>query len=1105
MRLQQKLPLALILITGLLMPLTAASASGASSGPAWTIRSLAQPTDFSPASNGDSYTLLVTNVGNAAAQGPIVISDTLPAGVHAQHAPSVVGEDLSDESSQGFECTEATLGPVQCVQHEEVPPGHTLRMEIDVAVEAGASGGACAEDTSSRCVENAASVSGGGAAAVATSEQTPLREEQAGFGIKEFSMQALNADGTTDTQAAGHPYTLTTTFALNTDNNAIGEGTTIHTPEELKDVVVDLPQGLLGNPQDTPRCPLFLLLKTTAESGCPPNTAIGTIVFEAAPGRFRASSPHGSETTAVYNMAPEAGYQAEFGFTYLGSPVFIYARAVRMGATYGIQVTVPGIPELHTAFTSLTLFGEPAERNGGTSSPAPFFTNPVDCSSGSTPARVEVDTWQHPGHYYSQEVESFPTMTGCEMLQFQPRLQVAPETTQADEPSGYGFEIESPQNESPFSPGTPELRDATVTLPPGVSVSPSAANGLDACQATGAHGIGIPAGDGTARDVGEGEELGADGFPHLTPGHCPGASTIGTVEITTPLLEAPLKGHVFVGQPGCGGEGQAPCTPTDAADGNLVHLYLEAAGSGVVIKLPGEVTVNQATGQLTAHFKENPQFPFSELKLHFEGGPRASLANPLSCGVATTTSDLSPWSGGGGINSTPDGTPVAAFTVSWDGAGGACPPAPPFGPSLTAGTVSSAAGAFSPFTLTLNRPDRNQYLSQLAVRMPPGLLGMLSSVQLCGEPRAAQGACPAASEVGTTAVAAGTGSQPLWETGHVFLTTGYKGAPFGLSVVVPAVAGPFNLGEVVVRAAINVDSSTGAITVTSDPFPQLIDGIPLRIQTVNVTIGGVGANNKFIFNPTSCAQQQIATTVTGAQGATATPSSPFAASGCRNLPFNPRVTIKTNGRTSKRDGASLNVKVTQAHGEAGIHRFELQLPTALPSRLSTLQQACPEAQFKANPAGCPPGSIIGSAMAITPVLNVPLTGPAYLVSYGGAAFPDLVFVLQANERGGRIRIDLVGHTDIKKGITYSRFQTVPDAPITSFTTTLPEGPHSVLGAFGNLCAKHLTAPATITGQNGAVLTQKLNIAVTGCPKAKKATKKAKHARKARRAPARGAR
>ncbi len=285
------------------------------------------------------------------------------------------------------------------------------------------------------------------------------------------------------------------------------------------------------------------------------------------------------------------------------------------------------------------------------------------------------------------------------------------------------------------------------------------------------------------------------------------------------------------------------------------------------------------------------------------------------------------------------------------------------------------------------------------------------------------------------------------------------------------------------RSRIDIDPDTSALTVTSDPLPQFRDGVPLRIQTLNITIDRPG----FTFNPTNCATKQITASVEAVQGATANLSAPLNLEGCNALPFHPGFHISTRALTSKARGASLTVNVTSGAGQANIGKVDLQLPKQLPARLTTLQQACTEAQFVANPAGCPAASVIGSAKAVTPVLNVPLIGPAYLVSHGGAAFPDVQFILQ----GEGVRIDLDGKTLIKRGITYSRFETVPDAPISSFETVLPQGPHSVLAADlpvkakGSLCGVKLVVPTTLTGQNGVVVKQSTRVGVSGCPKVKK--------------------
>jgi hypothetical protein len=1079
---------------------SAPSAVAAPPGPGWSIRSVAQPTNFTPGSD-DRYVLVVTNVGSGRtlANAPITISDTLPEFVHAV---SISGEDLKTQGT--LACSAIT---VQCVG-EDIGPGGTVIVTINVAVEPGNRLPECEPTSPGPC--NTASVSGGGASSMTTVEHTSFSSEMAPFGIQDFSLQAFDADGSLSTQAGGHPYTVSTNLDFTSD--VVGEED--FAPEQVKDVIVDLPAGLIGNPQSVPRCPLSALLEDSDVTGCPPSSRIGTVIFERAPGVFHPSEEPESETTGIYNLKPEPGFPAEFGFTFLSKGIYMYASAVRIDGQLRLRVTVPGVPELAVMGSTLQFFGNPAEQGSGTGPQIPFFTNPVDCEAGPLSATVEVDTWQHPaserGGIYSNFAEStaYPRVTGCNLLQFQPNLTVQADNTQADEPSGYTFTVTNPQDESSFQPGTPELKNATVTLPPGVSVSPSAADGLRACAATGEEGINIgngqtlgPGKPGAGEDTGDPEatELGAghlgggknesspydDGLYHTAPGHCPAASTIGTVEVTTPLLASPMEGHVYIAQPECGGGGQPGCIEEDALTGKLFKVYLEAAGSGSIVKLEGRASVNPATGQILASFLENPQVPFSSLKLHFNGGPRAPLANPQACGPATTGANFSAWS----APFTLDSQAFSSFTIDWDGAGGACPGALPLAPSLVAETADPTAGAFSPFSLTLSRADRQQYLSQLSVTMPPGLLAMISRVSLCGEPQAAAGTCPAASEIGTVTVAVGPGSHPYWVTGRVYLTGVYNGAPFGLSIVVPAQAGPFNLGEVVVRSAITVNPETSAVTITSAPLPQIIYGVPLRMQTVNVDVNRAG----FIFNPTNCGERHVAVTVTGAQGAQADVSNPFAAAGCKSLPFSPMFTASTQAMTSKANGASLDVKVAYKPGQANIKSVAVTLPKQLPARLTTIQQACLAATFEANPAACPAGSLIGVAKASTPVLPGQLTGPAYLVSHGGAAFPDVVVILQ----GDGVRADLTGNINIapKTEVTSSTFANIPDVPVTSFAFNLPEGSHSALAPNlprkdrGDLCGETLTMLTAITGQNGLHIKQDTKVAVSGCPKVKAKTRK----------------
>jgi hypothetical protein len=387
------------------------------------------------------------------------------------------------------------------------------------------------------------------------------------------------------------------------------------------------------------------------------------------------------------------------------------------------------------------------------------------------------------------------------------------------------------------------------------------------------------------------------------------------------------------------------------------------------------------------------------------------------------------------------------------------------------------------------------------VHTPPGLLGMLSSVTLCEEPAANAGDCPESSQIGTTRVASGAGSHPFEIEGRIYLTRGYGGAPFGLSVVTPAVAGPFNLGLVVVRARIAVDPRTSELTVTTDEtgphaLPQIIFGVPLRLQRITVNIDRPG----FMFNPTNCGQQQVTARIAGTGQTVAQVASPFAASDCRSLAFEPSFAVGTAGHTSRRFGASLDVKLTYPKGsmgsDANIAKVHVELPRQLPARASTLNKACLAEVFDRDPAACPAGSVVGIARASTPVLPVQLSGPAYFISHGGAEFPSLVVVLQ----GDGVRVDLEGETFINKrtNITSSTFRTVPDVPVNSFELYLPEGKYSALAANGSLCkaAARLKMPTEFTAQNGAVMKQSTKIEVSGC--GKKQNGRAARARASRR-------
>jgi hypothetical protein len=1086
-----------------------ADAATASAG--WTITSLARPTNFTEADNQrceqsggeafcDSYMVTVTNSGSQATDGtPVTITDTLPRGVEfksvltpAAGASTMETGGVEWRSGEVFPCgagTELTSGPdagrwqVSCTYEGKVPAGDVLQVDVQGLV-----------TTSEKEVAalNDAEVDGGGVSPAAKTTDpgvgyahVNLLNAPSEFGADYFNMSVQGVDGRPDEQAGDHPYAVTSGFDINSVMPKYPTPSLRYEPvQTVKDVVVYLPLGLAGDPLAAARCPVGDV--QAFPSLCPASSRVGTFAIDLS--GDEQGAPSTLFPAPIFNAVPEHGYPAEFGFNFYGTEIMMYASVVRTPAGYMLRVATPGISNatpgdgktVMGAF--LTFFGDPAEHNGGQTAAAGFFTNPTRCGAESLKARIEVDSWRAPGDWRSSETTVYPQIAGCNLLQFNPTIDAKPyETTQTDTPSGYEVDLKVPQSANPWPTlATPDLRNTTVALPAGVALSPSAANGLVGCKAEGPEGINVGSSDigPGGQDLGDPEatELGAghaggngspydDGLYHIAPGHCPLKSQIGEVEIETPLLPKPLKGHVYVAKPQCGGEGQEPCKPEDATNGKLYGLYLEASGSGVIVKLKGKVSADPATGQLTTTFTENPQLPFEELKLKLDGGQQAPLANPQTCGTATTTTLLEPWGG-------PTATRSAEFPVT------GCVNPMPFGPGFSAGTVQTLGGAFTPFTMTLTRKDGEQDLAGVSLTMPPGLAGLVSKVPLCPEPQASLGTCPAASRIGTVNAAAGAGSEPLWLSGPVYLTGPYKNAPFGLSVVVPAVAGPFNLGNVIERAAINLDPHTAQVTVTSDPFPQIRDGVPLRLKEVNVTVD----RPEFMFNPTNCSQLHITGTVSGdmpdgSAGATAPVSTPFAVAGCKNLPFKPSFSALTHANPSRNGGAYLDVLVKSGAGQANIASVKVNLPKVLPSRLSTLKLACTEAQFAADPAGCPAGSKVGSATAYTPVLPVALTGPAYFVSHGGAKFPELVLVLQ----GDGVTMDLAGETFISsKGITSSTFRSVPDVPITRFDLVLPTGAHSALAGNGSFCAGAMYMPTQIKGQNGAVVKQNTKIAVTGC-------------------------
>jgi hypothetical protein len=1047
----------------------AGAAVAAVPGMSWSIHSFATPSEFSTednsacAENGcDAYQVTVANVGGAGGDGsPVTLTDTLPVGVTA-HSVTLnwtgLPAELGGETLNLAEllCSGLT-NPVVCTLPTAefglppIAPDDRLELTIQVNV----------QTSSPQMLTDTATVAGGGAPQASTSVQNPVNTTAPSFGLSSFTAPILGLDGAPDAQAGDHPYEYRTRIDFNNVLRVPPDswsGRQLHTSvRDLKDVDVDLPVGFTGSVLAAPQCTLAQL---SSLQHCPTDTIVGHV---------RTEPELDSVNGPLYNMVPEHGVAGELGFydTTRGTHV-IDLDAVPTPTGYTLRASTTDIPQVALSDIELVVYGNPTARDGSGSSPLAQFTNPSVCTGEPLASALHMDSWQVPGSVNADGTPNLsdpawvsgtaetPAVSECDQLRYEPQLSAQPDSATADGPAGLDFTLNVPQKEQPGQLATPPLRDAHVTLPAGLTVNPAAAGGLQACS--------------EAQIGWHGESL--FDFDASRPA-CPEASKIGSVEVETPALPGVLPGSIYLAA-----QNENPFHSLLAG-----YVTIDDPTTGVLVKIAGNLTPDPATGRITGVFDENPQFPFSALRLHFDGGPRGDLATPTGCGTYTTASDLMPWSA---PDSGPDATPFSTFALQTECARG-------FTPGFVAGTTNPQAGAYAPFTLSIARQDGEQNLAGIAVQLPEGLLGKIAGIPLCPEANAQAGTCPEASRVGSVTAGAGAGPDPYFVTGSAYLTGAYNGGPYGLVEEVPAVAGPFNLGTVVVRQSLRIDPHTAQVTAVSDPLPTILDGIPLRVRRVEVTLDRPG----FTFNPTSCTPMQVTGQVTSTEGATANLASRFQAGGCGELPFKPSFKVSTQAKSSKQNGASLTVTVASSQGQANIAKVAVSLPKQLPSRLTTIQQACPEGTFAANPASCPAGSNIGTATATTPVLANPVSGPAYLVSHGGAAFPNLVLILQ----GEGVTLELSGSIDIKKGVTSSAFDSVPDAPINTFVLSLPEGPHSALTtalpakAKGDLCGSGLTMPTTITGQNGAVITQSTKIAVSGCPKAKAKVKpKRKHAK-----------
>jgi hypothetical protein len=1109
MRARTRPSAALILLAVALTMLLGASTDAHATG-WWRLASRTAPSYLAHGGRG-TIVISATNVGDSsilASSTPVTVKAELPTELQATEIKGAPAFELVEEGHQ-MSCQLATLTCVS--QPEAFVPFQALIVSVQVQVASGAaSGEQVRASVSGGQQEGGAGVGGASAAAPITvnDEPTPFGVEPEGY-----SIAPEEEGGGADLRAGSHPFQLTTTLDLNETTEDVAGQLVPSAPALPRELDFDLPPGLIGDPEAVPTCATvdFLAISTGDTNLCNAASAIGVAVVTIdEPAHFH----YVTRSVPLWNLEPAQGEPARFGFEVLKVPV-VLDTSLREGGDYGVTVSVTNAPQAAQILSSeVTIWGAPGAVShdpargwacllGGAyfngeqpcDPPAPrpeeaFLTLPTSCT-GTIGTTVEGSSWPvdvlagETGPSASLEgantrFDLTGGLEGCAATPFDPSIELSPESDQASTPTGLKVDVHIPQSSTLQADGTAEsdLRDTTVTLPPGVEINPSSANGLQACSEAqiGYEGPGAtdPLSPGAAEPL---------RFSTVAAS-CPEASKVGTVRVHTPLLEHELTGSVYL-------------AAQDANPfGSLIALYIVAEDpySGIRVKLAGEVQLNPSTGQIISTFDNAPQVPFEDFELEFFGGPRASVSTPAHCGSPTSEALFTPWSQGEAklASSAP-----GEFAIGSGPGGSACASPLPFAPTTHAGSSDTQAGAFASYSLTVENPDGSQPLRELTIHLPDGIAALISTVTPCPEPPAGQEwSCGPDSEIGHSLAASGIGSEPYQLRGTVYLTTGYDGAPFGILVVTPAVAGPFDLGNVDVHSRIQVNPSSAAVTLTTDPFPQFVDGVPVDLKTIAATIDRPG----FAFNPTSCEPATIDTTLTGNEGTTVERANHFQASGCSTLPFHPKLTARTTGHASKPDGTSFTVEVTSAGlGQENVKKVDLQLPKQLPSRQSTLKEACPDTIFDANPSGCESApyehSVVGYATVHTPVLKSPLSGPAILVSHASAAFPDLEFVLQ----GEGIELVLDGHTDIKSGVTYSRFESAPDAPFTSFETVLPAGQYSILGAYAGeanpeeLCPDKLVMPTTITSQAGTTITSTTPVSTTGCGavkgyKAKKPTK-----------------
>jgi uncharacterized repeat protein (TIGR01451 family) len=1035
-----------------LLLLSAASASAMTTTPVWNLEVHHNQTNFQPGEKAE-YWIDLFNVGDVDSSGPVTVTVQLPPGITRDYT-------RRNTPPLNWECPGAPGDTVITCTTSETIVRHVRISGLAIGVDV-------APDASGTPVTTVTAEGGGGATDTEL-EPTPISNEEAGWGIWPESWFAdfVREDGRTPVRQAGeHPELATFEFDVNSvaaPDPALPEVPFKKAPQgNLRHVSIELPPGFVGNPNAVGECKPEQLYS----GACPRGSQVGRMDLHTIPPVFHSEASYQAWSVGVFNMEHPRGAITDLAFSVAGQPIHIMAT-LDAANHYAVKTVVSDINEVTPVFNQkLTLWGVPADQThnwdrcmyNGTSiiNPAPeapcassdqrkaFLTVPSNCEESHQVRLFDADSWQHPG-LFSPELR-FPNpgakATGCELLRFEPRVALEPTGHAANTPTGLDVHVEVPQNENPNGLATPPIESFNATFPQGMTVSPSFADGLTGCSLD---QIGL----GSDRAVA-----------------CPDSSRIGEVRLRTPLLPKELEGSMYISN------------QKENPFGSTFGLYLvvhDTEERGILVKMPGRLDLDPASGRITTSFDDLPQLPAEDLTLGFRSGPRAPLISPPTCGVKTIEIEVTSWaqphnpvdaSNDYDVTEGPDGTPCPSDLKGR-----------PFAPKMSAGTVDSNAGGFSPFVFRLSRKDSEQELSRIVTTLPSGLMARLVGTSECpdaalasisaaeGTARAEQQnpACPASSQIGTIDVGAGSGTGPNYFAGKTYLAGPYKGARLSIAIVVPALAGPFDLGTVVVRVPIYIDPTTAQVRAVSDPMPTIIHGVLLRVRDVRLRFDRPGT----MLNPTSCAPTTVDADIVGAGGDPLDPADDvsvhlanrFQASNCASLAFKPKLGLRLRGGTHRGDYPKLRATLTMPKGNANIARTSVTLPHSAFLAQEHIRTVCTRVQFAAHE--CPAASVYGHAIAYTPLLDEPLRGPVYLRSSDNP-LPDLVASLD-----GQIHVDLSGRIDSVRGGIRTTFAAVPDAPVTKFVLSMQGGRKGLLVNSTNLCRADQRATTAFKAHNG---------------------------------------